>query len=207
MRAGTTDLTSRARRRRAAELAAAAAAIAALILPAAAIARPHGALGPAKPGCWLAKGHFSGSYVSGPVKAKVTSGTIDMRLWVGKGGELVGLLSTGGVGNGTLSMSGSKLKLTVLITGTFDVTGSPAAMKVNGAYRWKGTAKGSGVFGGAGAIPVDLKLPVKNQPLTVVSATPTRMVLRFGNATFTALKVKTLTGPVGKLCSGKGASQ
>jgi hypothetical protein len=150
------------------------------------------------PGCWLGKGVHAGTFASGPVKGTVSSGTIGLELWVGKGGEdAVGLLRTGGIGKGSLSLSGSKLKLTVLMKGRFDVTGSAAKLVVNGKDRWTGKAVGTGQFT---SIPVALELPVKNAALTVVAVTPSKVTLRYGKAPFVVTRVKKLPDPVGKLC-------
>lgn len=150
------------------------------------------------PGCWLGKGVHAGTFASGPVRGRVTSGTIDLHLWVGKGGsDAVGLLRTGGIGKGSLAVAGSKLTLTVVMTGRFDVTGSATQLVVNGSDRWKGKAVGSGQFT---TLPVDLKLPVKKAPLTIVGVTPSRITLRYGKTLFTATRVKKLPDPVGKLC-------
>ena len=151
------------------------------------------------PGCWLGKGVHSGTFASGPVKGKVTSGTIELHLWVGKGGgDAIGLMRTGGIGKGTLSLSGSSLVLTVVMTGKFDVTGSATKLVVNGKDRWKGKAVGKGQFI---TVPIDFTLPVKKAPLEIVSVTPSRVTLRYGKAQFVASRVKTLPKPVGSLCS------
>ena len=155
---------------------------------------------PAKipPGCWLGSGVHAGTFASGSVKGTVTSGTIKLQLWVGKAGaDAVGLLTTGGIGNGSLSLGGSKLKLTVVMKGRFDVTGTATKLVVNGADKWDGKAKGSGQFV---SVPVSLKLPVKNASLAIVAVTPTRITLRYGKASFVAKRVKTLPKPVGGLC-------
>jgi hypothetical protein len=149
-------------------------------------------------GCWLGKGTHAGTFSSGPVKGKVTSGTIELHLWVGTDGDAVGLMRTGGIGKGTLKVAGSSLVLTVVMTGTFDVTGSATKLVVNGVDRWKGKAVGTGQFL---TVPVDLKLPVKNAALAVVAVTPTRITLRYGKAAFVANRVKTLPKPVGSLCN------
>ena len=150
------------------------------------------------PGCWLGKGVHAGSFATGPVKATVTSGTIELHLWVGKGGgDAVGLLQTGGIGKGTLSISGSKLNLTVVMKGRFDVTGSASKLVVNGKDRWKGKAKGSGQFV---SIPVDLAFPVKAAPLAIVAVRPARITLRYGKAVFVANRAATLPKPIGALC-------
>lgn len=150
------------------------------------------------PGCWLGKGVHAGTFASGPVQGRVSSGTIGLHLWVGKGGaDAVGLLTTGGIGNGSLSLGGSKLKLTVVMKGRFDVTGSATKLVVNGTDSWTGKATGSGQFA---SVPVALKLPVKNAPLTVVAVSPGRVTFRYGKAPFVAVRVKKLPNPVGKLC-------
>lgn len=150
------------------------------------------------PGCWLGKGVHAGSFATGPVKATVTSGTIELHLWVGKGGgDAVGLLRTGGIGKGTLSISGSKLSLTLVMKGRFDVTGSATKLVVNGKDRWKGKAKGSGQFV---SVPVDLEFPVKAAPLAIVAVRPARITLRYGKALFVANRAATLPKPVGALC-------
>jgi hypothetical protein len=132
------------------------------------------------------------------VQGRVSSGTIGLHLWVGKGGaDAVGLLTTGGIGNGSLSLGGSKLKLTVVMKGRFDVTGSATKLVVNGTDSWTGKATGSGQFA---SVPVALKLPVKNAPLTVVAVSPGRVTFRYGKAPFVAVRVKKLPNPVGKLC-------
>ncbi len=151
------------------------------------------------PGCWLGKGVHAGMFGSGPVTGKVTSGTIELHLWVGKGGgDAVGLLRTGGIGKGSLSTGGSKLTLTVVMTGKFDVTGSATKLVVNGKDRWKGKAVGKGQFI---TVPVDFTFPVKKAPLEIVSVTPARITLRYGKAPFVANRVKTLPKPVGSLCN------
>ncbi|MCZ7588631.1 MAG: hypothetical protein M5U27_07180 [Gaiella sp.] len=171
-------------------------ALAALVLAAGAPGAPRAAAIPS--GCWLGKGVHAGTFASGPLKARVTSGTIQLHLWVGKAGtDAVGLLRTGGVGKGSLSMSGSKLTLTVVMKGRFDVTGTPVKLVVNGKDTWNGKAVGSGRFL---TIPVSLQLPVKGAPLTIVAATPSRVTLRYGKAAFVATRVKTLPKPVGQLC-------
>lgn len=149
-------------------------------------------------GCWLGKGSYSGTYASGPVTARVTSGTISLRLWVGKNGDAVGLLDTGAVGKGNVKISGSTLALTVLMKGRFDVTGSTTKLVVNGKDRWKGKAVGKGQFL---TVPVDLTLPVKNASLAIVAATPSRVTFRYGKAAFVANRVKKLPKPVGDLCT------
>lgn len=150
------------------------------------------------PGCWLGKGVHAGTFASGPVQGRVSSGTIGLQLWVGKGGaDAVGLLTTGGIGNGSLSLSGSKLKLTVVMKGRFDVTGSATKLVVNGKDRWNGEATGSGQFA---SVPVQLELPVKGAPLAIVSVQPTRITLRYGKTAFVANRVKTLPKPIGQLC-------
>ncbi len=150
------------------------------------------------PGCWLGKGTHSGTFASGPVKGTVTSGTIELHLWVGKGGgNAVGLLRTGGIGKGTLSISGSKLALTVVMKGRFDVTGTASKLVVNGTDRWTGKAVGSGQFI---TVPVKLELPVKKAPLTILAVKPGRITLRYGKAAFVASRVKKLPKPVGELC-------
>ena len=149
-------------------------------------------------GCWLGKGVHAGSFATGPVKATVTSGTIELHLWVGKGGgDAVGLLRTGGIGKGSLSISGSKLSLTVVMKGRFDVTGGATKLVVNGKDRWKGKATGSGQFA---SIPVDLEFPVKAAPLAIVAVRPTRITLRYGKAVFVANRAAKLPKPVGALC-------
>lgn len=149
-------------------------------------------------GCWLGKGVHAGTFASGPVKGRVSSGTIALQLWVGKGGtDAVGLLTTGGIGNGSLSLSGSKLKLTVVMKGRFDVTGSATKLVVNGKDRWNGKATGTGQFT---SLPVSLELPVKGAPLAIVAVLPSRITLRYGKAAFVANRVKKLPDPVGKLC-------
>jgi hypothetical protein len=148
-------------------------------------------------GCWLGKGVHSGTFATGSVKGKVTSGTIELHLWVGKDGDAVGLMRTGGIGKGTLKVAGSSLVLTVVMTGKFDVTGSATKLVVNGMDRWKGKAVGQGQFI---TVPIDLKFPVKNAPLEIVAVTPTRITLRYGKAAFVANRVKTLPKPVGSLC-------
>lgn len=159
-------------------------------------AAPGGAGVP--PGCWLGKGTYSGTFASGSVTGKVTSGTIELHLWVGKAGkDAVGLLRTGGVGKGSLLVSGSKLSLSVVMKGRFDVTGSASKLVVNGKDRWKGKAVGSGQFI---SVPVDLTFPVKNATLAIVAVTPSRVTLRYGKAAFLAKRVKTLPKPVGQLC-------
>lgn len=164
-------------------------------------ATPGGWTAPPKsvpPGCWLGTGTHAGTFASGPVKAKVTSGTIQLQLWVGKGGaDAVGLLKTGGIGKGTLAVSGSKLTLTIVMKGSFDVTGTASKLVVNGSDRWTGKAVGSGQFI---TVPVKLVLPVKNQPLTIVAVTPSRVTFRYGKAPFAAVRRKALPGPVGELC-------
>lgn len=150
------------------------------------------------PGCWLGKGAHAGSFASGPVKGTVSSGTIKLHLWVGEdGGDAVGLLSTGGIGKGTLALAGSKLSLTVVMKGRFDVTGSASKLVVHGSDRWNGKAVGSGQFV---TIPVELVLPVKQAPLTIVAVTPSRVTLRYGKAPFVAVRTKALPKPVGALC-------
>jgi hypothetical protein len=149
-------------------------------------------------GCWLGKGVHGGTFASGPVKGKITSGTIELHLWVGKGGDAVGLMRTGGIGKGTLSLSGSSLVLTVVMKGTFDVTGSATKLVVNGKDRWKGKAVGKGQFL---TVPVDFTFPVKKAPLEIVSVTQSRITLRYGKAPFVANRVKTLPKPVGSLCN------
>lgn len=150
------------------------------------------------PGCWLGKGTHAGTFASGPVKGTVTSGTIELQLWVGKAGkDAVGLLRTGGIGKGSLVVSGSKLTLSLVMKGRFDVTGSASKLVVNGTDRWKGKATGSGQFI---SVPVSLELPVKNAMLAIVSVTPSRVTLRYGKAAFVAKRVKALPKPVGQLC-------
>lgn len=171
-----------------------------VILSLAAASAEPGAAGTAKipPGCWLGTGVHAGAFGSGPVKGRVTNGTIQLHLWVGKGGaDAVGLMRTGGIGKGTLEIAGSKLTLTVVMTGKFDVTGSASKLKVTGKDRWKGKAVGSGQFV---SVPVDLTLPVKGAPLTIVAVTPTRVTLRYDKASFLAKRVKTLPKPLGGLC-------
>jgi len=148
-------------------------------------------------GCWLGKGVHAGSFASGPVQGKVTSGTIALHLWVGKGGDAVGLLTTGGIGKGAVKVSGSTLSLTVVMKGRFDVTGSASKLVVNGKDRWAGTAKGSGQFI---SVPVKLVLPVKNAPLAIVAVQHNRVTFRYGKAPFVANRVKKLPKPVGELC-------
>lgn len=173
----------------------------AALLVAAAAAVPLGSASPgtlAVPaGCWLGKGTHAGAFASGPVKGKVTSGTIELQLWVGKGGSAVGLLRTGGIGKGTLAVSGSKLVLTVTMKGLFDVTGSASKLVVNGEDRWTGKAVGTGQFI---SVPVKLVLPVKNASLKVLAVTASRVTFRYGATAFAAKRVKTLPEPVGKLC-------
>lgn len=150
------------------------------------------------PGCWLGTGVHAGAFASGPVTGRVTSGTIRLTLWVGKGGaDAVGLLQTGGIGNGTLSISGSTLKLRVVMKGRFDVTGSASKLVVNGTDSWTGKAVGSGQFI---TVPVSLKLPVKNAPLAIVTATARRVTFRYGKTNFVAVRAATLPKPVGALC-------
>lgn len=150
------------------------------------------------PGCWLGKGVHAGTFAAGSVTGKVTNGTIELQLWVGKGGaDAVGLMRTGGIGKGTLTLSGSKLTLTVVMKGSFDVTGTASKPVVNGTDRWTGKAVGSGQFI---TVPVKLVMPVEKASLTVVAVTPTRVTLRYGKAPFVAKRTKTLPGPVGKLC-------
>jgi hypothetical protein len=149
-------------------------------------------------GCWLGKGVHAGAFATGPVKATVTSGTIELHLWIGKSGsDAVGLLRTGGIGKGTLSISGSKLSLTVVMNGRFDVTGSASKLVVNGKDRWKGKARGSGQFV---SVPVDFTFPVKAAPLAIVAVQPARITLRYGKAVFVANRAATLPKPVGALC-------
>ncbi len=83
--------------------------------------------------------------------------------------------------------------------GRFDVTGTASKLVVNGVDRWDGKAKGSGQL--AIDIPVSLKLPVKNAPLTIVAVHPSRITLRYGKAAFVANRVKKLPKPVGELCT------
>lgn len=168
----------------------------ALTLPTGGAAAPRATTIP--PGCWLGKGVHAGTFASGSVQGNVTSGTIELHLWVGKAGkDAVGLLNTRGIGKGSLSLSGSKLTLTVVMKGRFDVTGTAAKLVVNGKDTWSGKAVGSGQFL---TVPVSLSLPVKGAPLAIVRATPARVKLRYGKTVFVATRVKTLPKPVGQLC-------
>ena len=112
--------------------------------------------------------------------------------------DAIGLMRTGGIGKGTLNLSGSSLALTVVMNGKFDVTGSATKLVVNGKDRWKGKAVGKGQFI---TVPVDFTFPVKKAPLEIVSVTPARITLRYGKAPFVANRVKTLPKPVGSLCN------
>ena len=132
------------------------------------------------PGCWLGKGVHAGTFASGPVKGRVSSGTIGLQLWVGKGGaDAVGLLTTGGIGNGSLSLSGSKLKLTVVMKGRFDVTGSATKLVVNGKDRWNGKATGTGQFT---SLPVSARAPRQGCTARDRRGPPSRITLRYGKA-------------------------
>jgi hypothetical protein len=54
-------------------------------------------------GCWIGKSAYSGTYASGPVRARVTNGKQTMVLWVGPDkANAVGFLTVTGVGTGTL---------------------------------------------------------------------------------------------------------
>jgi hypothetical protein len=94
-------------------------------------------------GCWIGKSKYSGSYASGPVKAKVTNGKQTFVLWVGPGGSAaVGFLTVTGIGAGSLRIAGSELALEVKILGDFDLTGSAGDVHVNGTYSMTGTTWG-----------------------------------------------------------------
>lgn len=184
--------------RRAASLAGALALCCTCLMLASGVVSAAPSPGSAVPaGCWLGKGTHAGTFASGPVRGKVTNGTIELQLWVGKGGSAVGLLRTGGIGKGTLTVSGSKLVLTVTMKGTFDVTGSASKLVVNGEDRWTGKAVGTGQFI---SVPVKLVLPVKKASLKVVAVTPSRVTFRYGETAFVAKRVKTLPKPMGQLC-------
>jgi len=140
-------------------------------------------------GCWIGKSTYKGTYASGPVKATVTNGKQTFVLWVGSdkpAAQAVGLLTVTGIGSGTLTISGSKLALKVKILGDYDLTGTAGAVKVNGTYSMTGTAKGSGQF--LPSVPVKLKFPVKNAPLTIATVTPGKVAGVFGKAPWSATR-------------------
>lgn len=168
--------------------AAAALSIAVAILAApAATSAPSGKAFP--PGCWIGKRAYNGTYASGPVKAKVTNGKQTFALWVGSdkpAAQAVGFLTVSGDGAGTLKISGSTLALKVKILGDYDLTGTAGAVKVNGVYKMTGTAKGSGQF--LPSVPVNLKFPVKNAPLTILTVAPGKVAGVFGKAPWSATR-------------------
>jgi hypothetical protein len=138
-------------------------------------------------GCWIGKTPYSGTYASGPVKAKVTNGKQTFVLWVAStkpGADAVGFIKVTGIGSGGLRVTGSELALEVKILGDYDLTGTSSAVKANGTYSMTGTAHGTGQF--LPTVPVKLKYPVKNVPLAIESVTPTRVSGLFGKAPWSA---------------------
>jgi hypothetical protein len=165
---------------RAVELSAAALAVA--VLAALLAATPAPASTEAKafpPGCWIGARPFTGTFANGPAKAKVTDGKLKLVVWVGgKPAMAVGFLTFTGIGAGSLTVAGSELVLEVKIVGDYDLTGTPAAVKVNGTYSMIGSAIGSGQF--AGTYPIKSKVPVKNALLTIKTVSATHVTGVFG---------------------------
>ena len=138
-------------------------------------------------GCWIGKSAYNGTYAAGPVKAKIANGKQTFALWVVSAKptpHAVGFLTVTGAGAGTLTISGSTLSLKVKILGDYDLTGTPSAVKVNGTYSMTGTAHGTGQF--LPSVPVKLKFPVKNAPLTIQTVTPQKVTGVFGKAPWSA---------------------
>ncbi len=159
-------------RRRGLRAAGLAAALAALVAATPAPASREAKAFP--PGCWIGKQPFTGTFGSGPVKAKVTNGKLKFALWVGAAKkDAVGWMTFTGIGAGSLKIGDSELVLEVKILGDYDLTGSPSAVKVNGTFSMTGTAEGTGQFGGS--YPVKIKDPVKNAPLTILTVSPTKV--------------------------------
>jgi len=171
--------------RRAFGIVLASAVVAATVATAA--ASPSGKAFP--PGCWIGKSAYNGTYAVGPVKAKVSNGKQTSLLWVGSDkpvAEVFGFLTLSGAGSGTLKISGSSLSMKVKILGDYDLTGTAAAVKANGTDSMTGTARGTGQF--LPSVPVKLKYPVKNAPLTIQTVTAQKVTGVFGKAPWKATR-------------------
>jgi hypothetical protein len=168
-----------------------AAAFAAATLTALLIAAPAPASTQAKafpPGCWIGSRPYTGTYASGPVKAKVENGKLKLALWVGTGPSpaAVGFMTVTGIGSGSLTVAGSELVLEVKVLGDYDLTGTASAVKVNGTFSITGNAIGSGQF--EGTYPVKSKYPVHDKLLTIQTVSPTHVTGFFGKAPWTVTR-------------------
>jgi hypothetical protein len=143
------------------------------------------------PGCWIGNTSYSGTYAAGAVTGKVTNGKQTFVLWVSNGATAldrvaVGFIKVTGSGSGTLTVSGSKLALQVKILGDYELNGSASHVVATGHYVYSGVAKGSGQF--LPAIPVKLRFPVNDAPLTILTVTPTKITGKFLKAPWTATR-------------------
>jgi hypothetical protein len=160
------------------------------VLPAAAAnGSPHVKAFP--PGCWIGQTAYGGTFASGGVSGKVTNGKQTFVLWVSGGATAldrvaVGFIKVTGNGSGTLAISGSKLALQVKILGDYELNGSANHVVATGHYVYSGVAKGSGQF--LPAIPVKLRFPVNDAPLTILTVTPTKVTGKFLKAPWAATR-------------------
>jgi hypothetical protein len=138
------------------------------------------------------------------VKAKVTNGKLRIALWVSpdKDPFTVGFVDITGIGAGGMRIAGSELTLEVTITGDYDLTGTPAAVKANGTYRMKGTAMGTGQF--PASVPVNLSFPVHNLRLTVTSVRPRRVTGLLGKAPWSATRRGGVAAKSAEACGNAG---
>jgi len=136
------------------------------------------------PGCWKGTGHgFLGSKSpAAGLKFNINKSSLTFRLLVTKD-NAVGSLEMAGHGGGEATVSGVTATVEMQVSGNLALSGKPSKVAADGDVDYKGAIVVAGT-----TQELNFTTPVDALPLTIKTATPTKVTGTVGNATWSAVR-------------------
>jgi hypothetical protein len=138
------------------------------------------------PGCWkgTGKGPLVGSASPAPgLKVNMDKSSFSFVLHATKH-TVLGGLEVNGHGGGEAKASGVTATVELRVSGNLDLTGNPSHVVADGDLAMKGAIVVAGVTSA-----LNQALPVNAMPLTIKTATATKVTGTAGNSTWSAVRV------------------